>query len=215
MFFSDGFGRAPHVEYAYNLVLFKEIKRFYIYRDIVGTEAFLLNTAGNVVCFMPFGFFLPIISPRFGKWYLMLILSFLLTLSIETIQLVFKVGSFDVDDMFLNTLGGIAGYLCQWIISYIRKPMAEHGYLCLGLAGVGLLLCVAGMAFSVRSQGNTPVGALSMCFSSILFSVASLMYGWKSFKEEEKNYIFAKIGTILSGLLVIWWIVTILIGIRG
>ena len=81
--------------------------------------------------------------------------------------------------------------------------MAEHGYLCLGLAGVGLLLCVAGMAFSVRSQGNTPVGALSMCFSSI------------SFKEEEKNYIFAKIGTILSGLLVIWWIVTILIGIRG
>ena len=83
-------------------------------------------------------------------------------------------------------------------ISYIRKPMAEHGYLCLGLAGVGLL-----------------VGALSMCFSSILFSVASLMYGWKSFKEEEKNYIFAKIGTILSGLLVIWWIVTILIGIRG
>ena len=75
-------------------------------------------------------------------------------------------------------------------ISYIRKPMAEHGYLCLGLAGVGLLLCVAGMAFSVRSQGNTPVGALSMCFSSILFSVASLMYGWKSFKEEEKNYIF-------------------------
>lgn len=46
-------------------------------------------------------------------------------------------------------------------ISYIRKPMAEHGYLCLGLAGVGLLLCVAGMAFSVRSQGNTPVGALS------------------------------------------------------
>lgn len=125
MFFSDGFGRAPHVEYAYNLVLFKEIKRFYIYRDIVGTEAFLLNTAGNVVCFMPFGFFLPIISPRFGKWYLMLILSFLLTLSIETIQLVFKVGSFDEDDMFLNTLGGIAGYLCQWITRAIGRCL--HG----------------------------------------------------------------------------------------
>ena len=45
--FSDGFGRAPHVEYAYNLVLFKEIKRFYIYRDIVGTEAFLLKYSGQ------------------------------------------------------------------------------------------------------------------------------------------------------------------------
>ena len=39
-------------------------------------------------------------------------------------------------------------------ISYIRKPMAEHGYLCLGLAGVGLLLCVAGMAFSVRGVAD-------------------------------------------------------------
>ena len=55
----------------------------------------------------------------------MLILSFLLTLSIETIQLVFKVGSFDVDDMFLNTLGGIAGYLCQGITRAIGRCL--HG----------------------------------------------------------------------------------------
>ena len=125
VFFRTDSGARRMWSIAYNLVLFKEIKRFYIYRDIVGTEAFLLNTAGNVVCFMPFGFFLPIISPRFGKWYLMLILSFLLTLSIETIQLVFKVGSFDVDDMFLNTLGGIAGYLCQWITRAIGRCL--HG----------------------------------------------------------------------------------------
>ena len=53
-------------------------------------------------------------------------------------------------------------------ISYIRKPMAEHGYLCLGLAGVGLLLCVAGMAFSVRNQGNTPC-AVDVLFEHIIF----------------------------------------------
>ena len=123
MFFSDGFGRAPHLEYSYNLVLFKEIKRFYVYRDIVGTEAFLLNTVGNVVCFIPFGFFLPITSRKFGKWYLVFILSLLLTFAIETIQLVFKVGSFDVDDMFLNTLGGIAGYICQWITCTVGRCM--------------------------------------------------------------------------------------------
>ena len=49
-------------------------------------------------------------------------------------------------------------------ISYIRKPMAEHGYLCLGLAGVGLLLCVAGMAFSVRS----PVSYTHLTLPTIL-----------------------------------------------
>ena len=85
---------------------------------------FQMFSKGHLLNTVP-GFFLPIISPRFGKWYLMLILSFLLTLSIETIQLVFKVGSFDVDDMFLNTLGGIAGYLCQWITRAIGRCL--HG----------------------------------------------------------------------------------------
>ena len=43
MFFSDGFGRSEYTEYHYNLTLFKEIRRFYTYRELVGTKAFLLN----------------------------------------------------------------------------------------------------------------------------------------------------------------------------
>lgn len=99
-------------------------------------------------------------------------------------------------------------------ISYIRKPMAQNSYLCLGLAAVGLVLGIAGMALSVRNQGNTPLGAISMCFSSLLFSCVSLYYGFQSFKEEEKNYLLARIGTAAGGILVIWWLVTILIGFR-
>lgn len=37
--------------------------------------------------------------------------SFELSLLVELLQLVFKVGSFDVDDLFLNTIGGLLGYL--------------------------------------------------------------------------------------------------------
>lgn len=121
MFFSDGFGRSGHEEYAYNLVLFKEIKRFYKYRELLGMRSFLLNTLGNVICFMPFGFILPIISRRGSKWYNTFLLSFLMSFGIETIQLIFKVGSFDVDDMFLNTLGGIAGYICVCIVKGVRR----------------------------------------------------------------------------------------------
>lgn len=121
MFFSDGFGRSGHEEYAYNLILFKEIKRFYKYRELLGMRSFLLNTVGNVLCFMPFGFILPLISRRGGKWYNTFLLSFLFTLFIETTQLVFKVGSFDVDDMFLNTLGGIAGYVTVHLFRIVRR----------------------------------------------------------------------------------------------
>ena len=99
-------------------------------------------------------------------------------------------------------------------ISYIRKPMAEHSFLCIGLAAAGWILCAAGLALSVRAQGDTPLGAVSVCFSSLLFSVTALLYGRKSFKEKEKNYILAKIGTAAAGILAILWLVMIMIGFK-
>ena len=134
MFFAESFGRTaePQAEYAYNLELFKEIKRFYIYREQLGFKAVFLNLAGNVIGFMPFGFFLPVVSRRGRKWYNALLLGFSLSLCIETIQLVFKVGSFDVDDLFLNTLGGILGFLFYRIVQKVRirrKLRARKGKL--------------------------------------------------------------------------------------
>lgn len=121
MFFAESFGRNPEQrDYAYNLELFKEIKRFYKYRKQLGMEAFLLNIVGNVVGFMPCGFFLPIISRRSKKWYNTILFGFCLSLCIEITQLIFKVGSFDVDDLFLNTLGGALGFLSHWTIQKIR-----------------------------------------------------------------------------------------------
>ncbi len=122
LFFSDYFGRGSHAqeEYAYNLVPFTEIRRFIVYRHVVGTKSFLLNIPGNIVGFMPFGFFLPVISRRSRVWFNTVLLSFLFSLCVETVQLIFKVGSFDVDDIILNTLGGLLGYILYKIVQTIR-----------------------------------------------------------------------------------------------
>ena len=88
-------------------------------------KAFFIYIVGNVLCFVPFGFILPIISRRGKHWYNTFLLSFLFSLGIETVQLVFKVGSFDVDDMFLNTVGGITGYLLVMIVTGIER--LRHG----------------------------------------------------------------------------------------
>ncbi len=121
MFFAESFGRNPDLrEYSYNLELFKEIRRFYKYRKQLGVEAFLLNIVGNVVGFMPCGFFLPIISRRSKKFYNTFLFSFCLSLCIETTQLVFRVGSFDVDDLFLNTLGGMLGFCTHRMVQKVR-----------------------------------------------------------------------------------------------
>lgn len=125
MFFAESFGRSTNEKagYAYNLELFKEIRRFYVYREQLGIKAFLLNVVGNVVGFMPFSFFIPIISRRCKFWYNTIFLSFFLSLSIEITQLIFKVGSFDVDDLFLNTLGGVCGYLLYQLVQMIRRKL--------------------------------------------------------------------------------------------
>ena len=104
-----------------NFIPFKEIRRFYIYRDVVGIRAFLANLFGNVLAFMPFGFFMPILRLRLRKWYCMLGMTFLLSLMIEITQLLTRVGSFDVDDLILNTSGGILGYLLFYIINKVRR----------------------------------------------------------------------------------------------
>ena len=121
MFFAESFGRDPvERDYAYNLELFKEIKRFYIYRHQLGMKAFLLNVVGNVVAFFPCGFFLPVVSRRSRRWYNAVLLCFGLSLGIEVTQLIFKVGSFDVDDLFLNTAGGILGFIWNRIVQRYR-----------------------------------------------------------------------------------------------
>ena len=123
LFFSEKMGRTySERAYHYNLVPLKEIARFVKYWRVLGMKAVLLNILGNVAAFLPFGFFLPVIWERTRHWYITVILSFAMSLLVETMQLVGKVGSFDVDDLLLNTLGGMAGYgLYRLFVRYYHQ----------------------------------------------------------------------------------------------
>ena len=125
LIFSDWYGRTGEMqEYHYNLVLFKDIKRFWNYRDQVGLFAMFTNLFGNVIIFMPFGFFMPMAS-RYRSCFSAVFYSFGLSLCVETFQLLTKVGSFDVDDLLLNTIGGLAGYVIFAVCAVIRRRYAD------------------------------------------------------------------------------------------
>ena len=112
LFFAETMGRTPETrtEFSYNLTLFKEIRRFIVHRNILGYRAVLINIAGNVAAFMPFGFILPEVWDQLNRWYTITLMGFLFSLCIEVTQLVSRVGSFDVDDLLLNTIGALIGY---------------------------------------------------------------------------------------------------------
>lgn len=97
--------------YRYNLHLFKEIKRFWNYRHTLGWKPVCINLLGNIAAFMPFGFFVPLIKKKYCGFFRCTVFSAAFSLCVETVQLVFKVGAFDVDDIVLNTIGGMVGYL--------------------------------------------------------------------------------------------------------
>ena len=107
-------------EYHYNLIPFHEIKRFVKYYEVLGIDAVILNIAGNVAAFMPFGFFLPVFSRRCKQFLNKVFYSCELRLLVEVIQLITKVGSFDVDDIILNTIGGAAGFWVFKAANYVQ-----------------------------------------------------------------------------------------------
>lgn len=122
---SEAYGRTGEVgEYHYNLELFREIKRFWNYREQLGWFATTANLAGNVLVFVPFGFLMSMAS-KYRSFLSTSFYSFVLSLVVELSQLFLKVGSFDVDDLLLNTTGGMLGYICFLICNAIRRRYAK------------------------------------------------------------------------------------------
>jgi glycopeptide antibiotics resistance protein len=95
----------------YNLVPFRTIKSFLTPHPSISTSTKVFNLLGNIALFVPFGVLLPLLFRNLGKFNYMFLASVLLSLFFEAFQLFTHTGHFDVDDIILNSLGGVIGYL--------------------------------------------------------------------------------------------------------
>lgn len=105
-----------------NLYPFSSISQ-YIYVISHKTNAYLLpyaviNIWGNILAFIPYGFFLPLIFRRYKNFLRFFPLSLAVIVLLESIQLLSLRGCFDVDDIFLNLVGGIIGYIIFILFGY-------------------------------------------------------------------------------------------------
>ena len=110
LFLSDWYGREGVME-DYHYIL---------YRNQLGTFAVFSNLFGNILIFMPYGYFLTMAGKR-KSFFRTLFYSMGLSLGVEVMQLLTKVGSFDVDDILLNTVGGVLGFLIYMTGDLIRR----------------------------------------------------------------------------------------------
>ena len=101
-----------------NLYLFREMARYSI-----GSKSFFYNVIGNIVLFIPFGFILSYFV-KAKKIRHVVIPSFIVSLSAEIIQ--YQIGrAFDVDDVVLNTLGALIGFMIYISMREIKYKLPE------------------------------------------------------------------------------------------
>ncbi len=92
-----------------NLIPFKEIFRYSF-----GSRLFVKNIIGNMVMFIPYGFFIGCYVKK-ANWKTTFILVLVAALVIEATQL--AIGRvFDVDDIILNVFGGMIGYFGYYML---------------------------------------------------------------------------------------------------
>lgn len=105
----------------YNLVPFHTIMNYINATGYINTSIVITNLAGNILAFMPLGFFLPLLFERYLKFRKTILVVIASTLTVECLQYIFRVGSFDVDDLILNTVGGILGFLVFKVVSLVIR----------------------------------------------------------------------------------------------
>ncbi len=99
-----------------NIVPFTEIFRYEI-----GSKWFIFNVIGNIVIFIPFGYFVSGYV-KANKVSHILLISLVTSLTVELVQL--KIGrSFDIDDILLNVVGSILGFLLYIGLTAIKKHL--------------------------------------------------------------------------------------------
>ena len=99
-------------EYTYNLVPFAALFAY-------GKKSvYLLQMMVNIAMFIPFGVMLEIAGADVKKSVLT---GFILSLGIEAFQLILMRGVCDIDDLIMNTIGTLIGFLLTTVIKRLRK----------------------------------------------------------------------------------------------
>jgi len=133
-----------YTAYGNNFIPFREMFRYSI-----TSPDFYQNVIGNIVLFLPFGYFTSYFC-KVNKFYVSLFIIAITSLTIEIIQS--WIGrAFDVDDIMLNVLGGLGGYLIYKVSErFFRKVPTTYknsvliNLVCLAII-IALVLIILGL----------------------------------------------------------------------
>ena len=131
-----------------NFIPFREMFRY----DF-GSSKFIKNVIGNMIMFMPYGFFISYFL-KLDKKSIIIYMSIIVSLTIEVIQLI--IGRvFDVDDIILNICGGLVGYGFYKFIYMIKDhlPSFFKNKIVYNIVVIGILILVFWYLYKIMWLG--------------------------------------------------------------
>ncbi|MBP7831785.1 MAG: VanZ family protein [Candidatus Pacebacteria bacterium] len=142
-----------------NFVPFKTIVPY-----LFGAKGLLIggiNLAGNIILLVPLGFLVMLVARNTScnlNWKKMLGIAVASGLIIEVMQVLLRVGIFDIDDVILNAVGFMIGY---GIFVQLQKWLLSKKYTQIVIAAVLILTAITGAFYFIypRNQPVNPNGS--------------------------------------------------------
>lgn len=76
----------------------------------IAKRIIIYNVLGNLILLMPLGFFVPYYLKKFHSFMYCFVVWLFCSMAVEAFQYIFRIGSFDIDDVILNISGACMFY---------------------------------------------------------------------------------------------------------
>lgn len=117
--FKQGMISISFDKYSYiNLVPLKETMKMFA-ENFMGVGNAIYNVVGNILLFVPLGFFIPVLFKQADNLKKVLLYGFASSVSIEAIQYFTAINITDIDDVIFNTMGAGLGFICYRIFKKV------------------------------------------------------------------------------------------------
>ncbi len=109
-----------------NVIPFHSLYEYISRWDHYNVDIILTNTFGNILLYIPLGFFLPLLIMKSAGMLKVVKQAATLIFLVNLAQYVLHLGRFDVDDVILGTVGALIGYLIYRPFMRLSKGMASR-----------------------------------------------------------------------------------------
>lgn len=104
-----------------NVIPFKTTLYYLTIGNKINTDIIIQNLLGKIILFIPWGVLLPFSFRRLRTLKRTLLLTIIVTLTIQVIRIIFPIGIADIDNIILYTLGSLLGFILYKIIIKVVK----------------------------------------------------------------------------------------------